>query len=810
MLARRGQRLGTNWIGLAANEQPWQDHRSSPWYIPLVCVRDDDKTPFAVTPCTLISLSLCNLGFFFDIATSIFPSLLYYIDHAYRLNRYAFDHRMSHSLQILQKSAFRGQDFGDFASYPMKVIVIQGDVDEECVSTCAQMVVKPLVICEAAYQSAVEQAGCLCLNLEGLSAPSLNEAIGQLVNTEPINLEEPGDSNPFLLPYQSVRSHPERHHFASQQEPYPRSTFQAEEPNDKLLNQLVRAIPSGNKTPHRVEDRVSLLISTTQEIFKCKLLDSMLMAAESGNAMIPGELQEDLNELLNTGDRAARQRLMAGIEPYLPSADRSLILCVPCQNKTIPQAYFGKQFPTRVIDILYAAKDRNYIVHSDPRRWHGEAETAAALALTQFLAMESEFFTKMTTLWGLAEKRPVIRVPQISSGFYGKLREIRRVFDGGNIVALNRRVEAFGVELASALPEEFIDLLRDTPRELRIISDMPLEWMMIDGVPLMYRCQVSRFPMTPGNFLLTHYLQTQNVLILDKNAGNRVLILNCLAKTDKLHIYPQKLHEVLQETGITHEYAVVSNLEEYKAQLREKKPFILLHCGHGSYDSAEDLGYLHFGAEKAKVWDLTDTAIPPIVMLGACDTAALAETHNTPSNAFLGLGARAVLATFLAVQADRTIELYVRVLANLDEAISGELGLENWAQVVSKTIILNRYLDFLHAFTQDQIRRRRKEIDSRVFFEYPLRWKRDGFKDFADGYKRCPQLLEDSIRHFDAECADDFHRFVATNKVLMHTMFYTHLGSPETIHIVGEEERRDSEGDSVDYWETRERELSAS
>lgn len=210
---------------------------------------------------------------------------------------------------------------------------------------------------------------------------------------------------------------------------------------------------------------------------------------------------------------------------------------------------------------------------------------------------------------------------------------------------------------------------------------------------------------------------------------------------------------------------------------------------------------------EQKVWDLSGTAISPIVLLGACDTAALAETHNTPSNAFLGLGARAVLATLLPVQADRTVELYARILANMHDSISGEFDVENWGQIVSKTIILNRYLDILHAFNESQHRKRRSEVPSMVLLEYPLRWKRSGITSYAEGYKRCSQILEQSIRHFDAQCADDFKRFIVRNEILPHTMLYTHLGSPETIKVIRDEDARPVQNEASEYWSRRESEI---
>jgi hypothetical protein len=102
---------------------------------------------------------------------------------------------------------------------------------------------------------------------------------------------------------------------------------------------------------------------------------------------------------------------------------------------------------------------------------------------------------------------------------------------------------------------------------------------------------------------------------------------------------PEQLHRSAFDKGV----CVYSKIE---------KPFILIRFGHGSYDRLRDRGFLHIGPERAEIWKLKKLTVPRIVMLGACETAAIAETHSTPANAWLAQGARAVLGTYFPVQAD--------------------------------------------------------------------------------------------------------------------------------------------------------------
>jgi hypothetical protein len=207
-------------------------------------------------------------------------------------------------------------------------------------------------------------------------------------------------------------------------------------------------------------------------------------------------------------------------------------------------------------------------------------------------------------------------------------------------------------------------------------------------------------PFTPGNGLLAHFNHCRADLRIGPEEARRILILNCLAPDDSLYSDAEYFSTALREIGVPHAYEAPSTADAYARALREHQPYFLVHWGHGSYNRDEDHGYLHIRNERTQLWDLRGASIPPIVMLAACETAAIAETHNTPANAWLALGARSVLATYFPVRADLTTVLFTRVFANLLEAVHGRQLLSTWSVVVAKTLALNRYLDYLYGFVE--------------------------------------------------------------------------------------------------------------
>jgi hypothetical protein len=72
------------------------------------------------------------------------------------------------------------------------------------------------------------------------------------------------------------------------------------------------------------------------------------------------------------------------------------------------------------------------------------------------------------------------------------------------------------------------------------------------------------------------------------------------------------------------------------------------------------------------------------------------------------------------------------------------------------------------------------------------------------GYHACTTLLRDALQHFNESLAADFQEYLATGTTIPHTMFFVHLGAPETIRIRKErDEAFDTDSPSLAYWQAR-------
>lgn len=59
------------------------------------------------------------------------------------------------------------------------------------------------------------------------------------------------------------------------------------------------------------------------------------------------------------------------------------------------------------------------------------------------------------------------------------------------------------------LSPEAVEMLQEYSSQIVAMTDLPIEWMMIDGVPLGFTHEVCRLPETPVTSLLAQYMEAK-------------------------------------------------------------------------------------------------------------------------------------------------------------------------------------------------------------------------------------------------------------------------------------------------------------
>jgi hypothetical protein len=275
-----------------------------------------------------------------------------------------------------------------------------------------------------------------------------------------------------------------------------------------------------------------------------------------------------------------------------------------------------------------------------------------------------------------------------------------------------RRVQA---RLDAAFPQEFRDILRRSKTGIRVVSDAHLEWLDLDGLPLMLRKTCSRIPVTPGNLFVSE-AGAQTLVHLSPDDLKKVLVISALKPDDPIagifdiafSTFEKRWRGKLDITTV-----VVRNAEQLVDAINAFDGYLMVFDGHGGHEKDKP-GKLYLQEEAVDVWSLLPKLrrVPPIVILSACDTHAADRNHATTANGFLSLGVRAVLGSVFPIDARSAAIFTARFLYRIADYLGPAIAVFNqglrWSDVVTGMLRMQILTDYLRAIlrldfiTEDQ------------------------------------------------------------------------------------------------------------
>ncbi|MES2579421.1 MAG: hypothetical protein V4552_02665 [Pseudomonadota bacterium] len=256
-----------------------------------------------------------------------------------------------------------------------------------------------------------------------------------------------------------------------------------------------------------------------------------------------------------------------------------------------------------------------------------------------------------------------------------------------------------------------IDMLSDTNKiqGLKVVSDLPLEWMSSNGLPLGIKFDLTRIPLMPGNIFLMRCLVKPTFVSL--NSLFDILVIRSFAIDDPLSDMLQKainssLNKI-KKPKVKVKFIDVKTVNDLIVSLSTFDGAILIFDGHGAYDSNNGIGAFVIGGNTIDAWELQKQCnFPPIVIFSACDTHPIDGSHGSIANAAFMLGARSVLATTLPVNGGLAAILIGRLIFRISEYVPLAIdhrALLTWRDVVSGMLrmeyvteillVLRRYTD---------------------------------------------------------------------------------------------------------------------
>ncbi|GFO55574.1 hypothetical protein GMSM_25810 [Geomonas sp. Red276] len=294
-----------------------------------------------------------------------------------------------------------------------------------------------------------------------------------------------------------------------------------------------------------------------------------------------------------------------------------------------------------------------------------------------FTTMRKKEITLYTTALAIkacSDFSPVLRLPPIVNTLHADLQRLAACSRGNSShkkFKLNKLYKEVAKKLSNVVDAEYIKVINGTTGHIKIVSDSPLEWLRIDGLPLMLRNSASRIPTTPGNLFFAKMVQNFP-LVVPVSAFSEVLIIrsfhaNDLLKkslTDAVNLFTS----VASQTTLTLRFVDVSCKQDFIDALNSYNGALMIYDGHGKHDKETGVGGLVIGDEVIDVWSLKgEVRIPPIVILSACDTHPIDASHATTANGFIRVGALTVLSTVLPVSGFESARFIGRLIYRIAE-----------------------------------------------------------------------------------------------------------------------------------------------
>jgi hypothetical protein len=424
-------------------------------------------------------------------------------------------------------------------------------------------------------------------------------------------------------------------------------------------------------------------------------------------------------------------------------------------------------------------------------------QSSAFQSVIRSRSADQRCYTAALTLLASATHAPVLRLEPKLNRIRGDLKLLAtsaRAWTGGDPqLKQSRLVRSIGAKMRTLIDDAFLERIdRKTDQDLigglKLVADLPLEWLPVSGVPLMLHYDVSRIPVMPGNLLIQHCVRPP--LMISLAAFKEVLVIRSFEQSDPLRPVLertfQRAYAPLDVEPPRVRFVDVTNEDTLVDAIRSFEGAVLIFDGHGSYEADFGVGTIVVGGRPIEVWSLKEKChFPPIVIFSACDTHPADGGHGSVANAALALDAYTVLGTLLPVNALSSGAFIARLLLRMVDFIKIAVGartLLTWREVISGMIRMAYASEVRHI------------LDARA-----------GVRFAAGGHSRVQLVANTAINARRADWFKLFVRAISTEtgvdsdsilRLISRWAFvtdalkYVQLGSPENIVILPEDEIR--------------------
>ena len=520
-------------------------------------------------------------------------------------------------------------------------------------------------------------------------------------------------------------------------------------------------------------------------------LDRAFRSLKDGEPFIGDNEKEYTDALVRSISPVMQLREDIGVQPfhYLTLLRPGLILAEPALYRFAYKRMQAKgpleqKIAARVMRMIQTQKKLATEVDKDFLTEFQGSSFAQHLMYTR--ASELRTFSCAVGLHAAQTTAAVMRMSPAVNHVFSSLSNYARSIRSSSVqnrIKSKRLFDEIQNGLSTALGEERISLIKKDGGPLKLISDAPIEWLPIDGLPMSMRYDCSRINATPGNLLMA-LLSIPRTLTFTPKELQKVLIVSSFEDGDALKNMMRRSVDSLKEIikdKVTVTIKSVKSEAEFVEALNAYDGNIVVFDGHGIDNADDPISRLAIGKDSVDVWQLRGRVrVPPIVILSACDTHTIdASTQATVGNGFLMLGTRTVLATLLPVDGMASAAFVGRLLYRLADfvpaAMSARERVLNWTEIVSGMLRMTLATEILDGLigppTSDRDSPRGK---------LQLQANKDiNIRETDQWYER----LIDGIAKQRGDAVADIARKAGAIVARSDSIRYVQLGHPETILV---------------------------
>ena len=574
-------------------------------------------------------------------------------------------------------------------------------------------------------------------------------------------------------------------------------------PNEVLLKSL--NFQFKNKNP--------LIASTTDDLYVNALLESLDLIANERNRV----LTANKYELFHPPSTTLILYLASMFRPFYKQKIKTHNILSDLHGD-VPDIKKISQ----VLKCLRQQKNYSFIYSSDKIKYKFK-DFVNSPEFQSLMKLRSEEIR--TSNYAIAVKAtnnfaPCLRISPALNTIQGDIQQIAdcdRANSNKRVFKINRLLGKLKKKMSNMIDEKLLDFIGKDNNSIKIISDVPLEWININDLPLMIRSNTSRVAPNPGNLFFQQVTNSIGLTITPEDL-TEILVVRSFNENDPLRrlleisissfldnidfsdnllqAYKHKpeefqyIKELVElepnstELDVNVTYVDVSTEDEFIDALNNFNGLIMIFDGHGLHDRNSDIGSILLKDKKFDVWKLVAKArVPPIVLLSACDTHPIDASHASTANGFLAAGALTVLATGLPLNALYASMFIGRLLFRIKSYIPTTIYDMNrqlrWNEVVSglqRMSYMTETLDLLNEYSNlsfDNDTRYRISFKSNMLINSDnLYWYEEILETIADELQLSTQEIKDQI--------SKYAQFPESIK-------YFQMGNPEQILIVNKE-----------------------